>query len=419
MIFSVSVRRHRLTLTRGRALRRPGGRTLRGCWAWPCGSACPAAATPREAPRSLASVGAPLWSSSSRSSAGGEVIAARSLAVRARRRCSCRGCPSSSVVQAIRHAGAVARADPDRHGAAAVRPARARAPRRAVQRPSCASARCSSSPAASLLAGEAPAAALPRSSARVLALLCAAALRGAATTSPAGLRGSRIRRRSSRRRRRSRARPRWCSRGSSLAAPAHCAGACRPGRHGLRRSPASASGSAYSSLIAALDRGRVSVVAPLNATQSLWAVVLRRRVLRQSEAIGRRVTSAAVLVVAGALVDFAGSGMSRYRALTRAAIASPTSGVVGARRRCRAFAGRRGRHPRARSYASRRLRLAEMLEHQHGAPDRAARGSRCPVRRCPAPSRAPARTCPARPIPARRWRSRPCPCRPGSRPRGR
>ena len=58
-------------------------------------------------------------------------------------------------------------------------------------------------------------------------------------------------------------------------------------------------GLAYSALIAGLDRGRVSVVAPLNATQSLWAVVFATMFLRQSEAIGRRVIVAAVLVVAG------------------------------------------------------------------------------------------------------------------------
>jgi drug/metabolite transporter (DMT)-like permease len=58
-------------------------------------------------------------------------------------------------------------------------------------------------------------------------------------------------------------------------------------------------GLAYAALIAGLDRGRVSVVAPLNATQSLWAVGFAAVFLRQSEAIGRRVTVAAVLVVAG------------------------------------------------------------------------------------------------------------------------
>jgi drug/metabolite transporter (DMT)-like permease len=58
-------------------------------------------------------------------------------------------------------------------------------------------------------------------------------------------------------------------------------------------------GLAYAALISGLDRGRVSVVAPLNATQSLWAVGFAALFLRQSEAIGRRVLVAAVLVVAG------------------------------------------------------------------------------------------------------------------------
>jgi DME family drug/metabolite transporter len=58
-------------------------------------------------------------------------------------------------------------------------------------------------------------------------------------------------------------------------------------------------GLAYSALIAGFDRGRVSVVAPLNATQSLWAVLFAAVLLRQSEAIGRRVVVAGLLVVAG------------------------------------------------------------------------------------------------------------------------
>jgi drug/metabolite transporter (DMT)-like permease len=58
-------------------------------------------------------------------------------------------------------------------------------------------------------------------------------------------------------------------------------------------------GLAYSALVAGLDSGRVSVIAPLNATQSLWAVVFAAAFLRSSEAIGRRVVAAAVLVVAG------------------------------------------------------------------------------------------------------------------------
>jgi uncharacterized membrane protein len=58
-------------------------------------------------------------------------------------------------------------------------------------------------------------------------------------------------------------------------------------------------GLAYSALVAGLDSGRVSVVAPLNATQSLWAVVFAAVLLRRTEAIGRRVVLAAALVVAG------------------------------------------------------------------------------------------------------------------------
>lgn len=58
-------------------------------------------------------------------------------------------------------------------------------------------------------------------------------------------------------------------------------------------------GLAYAALIEAFDRGRVTVVAPLNATQSLWAVLLAALMLGRSEAIGRRLVLAAVLVVAG------------------------------------------------------------------------------------------------------------------------
>jgi uncharacterized membrane protein len=56
---------------------------------------------------------------------------------------------------------------------------------------------------------------------------------------------------------------------------------------------------AYAALLAGLDTGRVSVVAPLNATQSLWAVVFAAVLLRKTEVIGRRVVLAALLVVAG------------------------------------------------------------------------------------------------------------------------
>ena len=58
-------------------------------------------------------------------------------------------------------------------------------------------------------------------------------------------------------------------------------------------------GLAYCTLLEAFDRGRVSVVAPLNATQSLWAVLLAGLLLRRTELIGRRVVAAGLLVVAG------------------------------------------------------------------------------------------------------------------------
>jgi drug/metabolite transporter (DMT)-like permease len=58
-------------------------------------------------------------------------------------------------------------------------------------------------------------------------------------------------------------------------------------------------GVAYSALVVAFDRGDVTVVAPLNATQSLWAVVLSALVLGRSELVGARLVAAAGLVVAG------------------------------------------------------------------------------------------------------------------------
>jgi drug/metabolite transporter (DMT)-like permease len=59
-------------------------------------------------------------------------------------------------------------------------------------------------------------------------------------------------------------------------------------------------GLAYSSLLEAFDRGRVSIVAPLNATQSLWAVFFAALLIgRHTERIGPRLVWACVLVVAG------------------------------------------------------------------------------------------------------------------------
>src|SRR5262245_1085433 len=60
-------------------------------------------------------------------------------------------------------------------------------------------------------------------------------------------------------------------------------------------------GLAYGCLFVAFDRGRVSIVAPLNATQSLWAVALSALLLgRATDVIGRRLVVAGVLIVAGA-----------------------------------------------------------------------------------------------------------------------
>jgi drug/metabolite transporter (DMT)-like permease len=62
-------------------------------------------------------------------------------------------------------------------------------------------------------------------------------------------------------------------------------------------------GLGYALLFEAFDRGRVSIVAPLNATQSLWAVVFSALLYgRAAELIGRRLVFAGLLVVAGAAV---------------------------------------------------------------------------------------------------------------------
>lgn len=59
-------------------------------------------------------------------------------------------------------------------------------------------------------------------------------------------------------------------------------------------------GGGYVALVAAFDHGRVSVVSPLNATQSLWAMALSALLLGRAERLGPRVLCAGVLVVAGA-----------------------------------------------------------------------------------------------------------------------
>ena len=61
-------------------------------------------------------------------------------------------------------------------------------------------------------------------------------------------------------------------------------------------------GAAYVCLIVALDRGRVTIVAPLNATQSLWGVIFAAAFLGRREAIGPRLIAAAVVIVAGGVL---------------------------------------------------------------------------------------------------------------------
>jgi drug/metabolite transporter (DMT)-like permease len=61
-------------------------------------------------------------------------------------------------------------------------------------------------------------------------------------------------------------------------------------------------GLAYIALLLALDAGAVTVVAPLNATQSLWGVVFAAAFLGRAEAVGARLILAAVLVVAGGVL---------------------------------------------------------------------------------------------------------------------
>jgi drug/metabolite transporter (DMT)-like permease len=61
-------------------------------------------------------------------------------------------------------------------------------------------------------------------------------------------------------------------------------------------------GAAYAALVSAFDRGRVGVVAPLNATQSLWGILFAALLFHRTEMIGRRTVVAGLLVVAGGVV---------------------------------------------------------------------------------------------------------------------
>jgi drug/metabolite transporter (DMT)-like permease len=59
---------------------------------------------------------------------------------------------------------------------------------------------------------------------------------------------------------------------------------------------------AYTALVTGFDRGDVGIVAPLNATQSLWGVLLAAAFLGRAEAVGPRLVLAAALVVAGGVL---------------------------------------------------------------------------------------------------------------------
>jgi drug/metabolite transporter (DMT)-like permease len=61
-------------------------------------------------------------------------------------------------------------------------------------------------------------------------------------------------------------------------------------------------GASYVLLFEAFFHGRITVVAPLVATESLWGVGLSALLLRRSERVGRRVALGAALVVAGGML---------------------------------------------------------------------------------------------------------------------
>jgi drug/metabolite transporter (DMT)-like permease len=61
-------------------------------------------------------------------------------------------------------------------------------------------------------------------------------------------------------------------------------------------------GSSYVALFEAYYRGRVTVVSPLVATESLWGVLLSLLLLRHSELVGRRLLIGAALIVLGGVL---------------------------------------------------------------------------------------------------------------------
>jgi len=58
-------------------------------------------------------------------------------------------------------------------------------------------------------------------------------------------------------------------------------------------------GVAYIFLVEGLGHGRVTIVAPLSATQSIWGVIFAALLIGRSEMIGRRTVLAGLLIVAG------------------------------------------------------------------------------------------------------------------------
>jgi drug/metabolite transporter (DMT)-like permease len=76
-----------------------------------------------------------------------------------------------------------------------------------------------------------------------------------------------------------------------------------PWRRGLPFVPAGLFfGLSYVCLFEAYYRGRVSIVSPLVATESLWGVALSALLIGRSELVGRRLVLAASLIVAGGVL---------------------------------------------------------------------------------------------------------------------
>ena len=72
-------------------------------------------------------------------------------------------------------------------------------------------------------------------------------------------------------------------------------------------------GASYAAFFGAFDRGTVTLVAPLVGTHALWSVAIAVPVLGRSEAIGRRLALAALLIVAGAALISLVRGRRRSR----------------------------------------------------------------------------------------------------------